>query len=114
MKDDFSALTKKAKQLVKEGRWEASPHALYDHLDREITTADVLEVLKVGGVVRESPPTRENPYKGALRHIWVGQDINDRVLRLVVTIVWDVVIVSAALANQGETETYLAEDQEDL
>ncbi len=107
-------VTAKVKNLVRQGDYKITFHVLHDNPDRQITAADILEVLKVGNVKQLEPRTEGKTvkYSGADRYRWVGQDAQDRVLRLIVVVSNGVVIVSAAISNPNEAKQYLAEDND--
>lgn len=103
---DFDELTKKAKRLFRERKFAIDPHATDDYPERNITAADIIEVIKIGGVIGEG-----NQGEGSDRFLWVGEDAADRVLRLVVVIRNNLLVISAAEANRTQTARYENEDK---
>ncbi len=118
---DFSKLTAKVKRLVREREYDIDPHATENYPEREIFVDDVLETLKTGSIVskEDADEGRTSFYVGETRYRWVGQDIKDRVLRLIVLFKKftrmhkekeKVIVVSACKANASETKAYLKEN----
>ena len=85
---DFKKLTNRAKKLFRENRYAIDPHATDDYPERNITAVDIIEAIKIGGVVDEGKTGEGND-----RYIWVGEDMADRVLRLVVVIRNNLIVV---------------------
>ena len=54
-KVDLNELTKQAKALVRANQYKISFHALYDNPQRNITAADILQVLKEGAIKQLEP-----------------------------------------------------------
>jgi uncharacterized DUF497 family protein len=104
--EDFDELTRKAKRLFRERKFAIDPHATDDYPERNITAADIIEVIKIGSVTSEG-----NTGEGSDRFLWVGEDAADRVLRLVVVIRNNLLVISAAEANRAQTTQYGNEDK---
>jgi hypothetical protein len=113
---NFYELTSQAKKLVRKGKYRITYHVMVDHPERNITAADILECLKIGSAVSLEPRKGEDQekYWGADRYRWFGQDSQDRVLRLIVSIQTNVIVISAAEATRIQRERYLEEDEEGL
>lgn len=101
----FEKLTKKAKKLFREGKYAIDSHATDDYPERQITAADIIEVLKIGSIVGEGTQGEERN-----RYLWVGEDTADRVLRLVVVIRDDLIVISAVEAGKRLKANYRSED----
>lgn len=114
MGKDFSGLTATVHRLVRQGKYKISLHALKDHPERGITASDILECLKIGGIADEEPRRIGNEirYEGDPRYRWFGEDQTSRVIRLILVIKANVIVVSAALATEGQVERYHKEDKE--
>lgn len=120
---DFSKLTAKAKRLVREKEYEIDPHATDDYSEREIFVDDVLETLKTGSIISEESAEKGTSfYVGETRYRWIGQDIKDRVLRLIVLFKKfkrmhkekeKLIVVSACEANTSEAKAYLKENADE-
>jgi hypothetical protein len=54
-KPDLSKLTARAKQLLKQQKYKITYHALHDHPERNITAADIIEAIKIGGISKVEP-----------------------------------------------------------
>ena len=108
-------LTKQAKELVRANRYKISFHALYDNPQRNITAADILQVLKEGAIKQLEPRevAGEIKYVGADRFRWLGEDAGDRILRLIVVIAENVVVVSAVEAGPTDQKSYSETQPED-
>lgn len=115
---DFDELTAKAKRLVRKKDYEIDSHATDDYPEREILVDDVLETLKTGSIVsKESVAKGTSFYVGETRYRWIGRDIKDRVLRLIVLFKKftkmhneKLIVISACKANATQTKEYLKEN----
>ncbi len=91
---------------------DISFHVLNDHPERDITAADIIEVLKIGSMAAAEPRevNGRKQYEGAQRYRWFGEDQRDRLLRLILVVKKHVIVCSAAEATEGQAARYRKED----
>ena len=113
MAKDFSELTAQVHHLVRQGKYQISYHALNDHPERNITAADIIEVLKIGSIadLELRIVAGREKYEGAQRYRWFGEDERDRVLRLILVVKDNVIVISAVEATNRQSARYQQEDR---